>query len=198
MGWRSEGERVGEEKESRYRAMKKSSLRAQNANNTLCKIFSHSWLLPTMQAQTHLVRVIQMENPTPALIHLLVTARTRHRQRRIHVHVVARKIQADEALEQQRPSRPRGAEEDEEAGCRAAICDHVQHGAELGGLLKVARGDAVEGVEEAGDAVEDGAGAWVEGHVVEGGDGEDDAGVSWEAMLRFGRCSGVLEVGTDL
>jgi len=44
--------------------------------------------------------------------------------------------------------------------------------------MEVARGDAVEGVEEAGYAVEDGAGAGVEGHVVEGGEGEDDAGVA--------------------
>jgi len=31
---RREGESVGEEKESRYRAMKKSSLKAQNAKRT--------------------------------------------------------------------------------------------------------------------------------------------------------------------
>lgn len=45
-------------------------------------------------------------------------------------------------------------------------------------LLVVARGDAVEGVKEAGYAVEDGAGAGVEGHVVEGGEGEDYPGVA--------------------
>ena len=39
--------------------------------------------------------------------------------------------------------------------------------------------ETVKGVEEAGDAVEEGAGAGMEGHVVEGGDGEDDAGVAW-------------------
>jgi hypothetical protein len=42
----------------------------------------------------------------------------------------------------------------------------------------VAGGIAIEGVEEAGEGVEEGASSWVEGHVVEGGEGEDDAGVS--------------------
>ena len=39
---------------------------------------------------------------------------------------------------------------------------------------------AVEGIEETGDGVEKGAGAWVERHVVEGAEGEDDANIAWK------------------
>jgi len=46
-------------------------------------------------------------------------------------------------------------------------------------LLEFSSRHAVERVEEAGDAVEEGTGAWVEGHVVERCDSEDDAGVAW-------------------
>lgn len=101
--------------------------------------------------------------------------RPAHRQRRIHMHVMACEIQTNKTLEDDAPAGERGGEEDEQAGGRAAVCDHVEDGAEAGGLVVVARCDAVEGVEQAGDAVEEGAGAWVQGHVVEGGYGEDDA-----------------------
>ena len=115
----------------------------------------------------------------------------RHRQRRIHMHIMARQIQRDEPLEQQRPARPGGGEEDEQAGGGAAVGDHVEDGAELGGLVEVAGGDAVEGVEEAGDAVEEGAGAGVEGHVVEGGESEDYAGVAWGVLDGGGGGGGI-------
>ncbi len=128
-----------------------------------------------------------MQKLAPPLIDGFVTlAHPRHRQRRIHMVVMARQIETDQPLEQQRPARPGAAEENEQAGGRAAVRDHVEHGAELRALLEVARGDAVEGVEEAGDAVEDGAGAGVEGHVVEGGEGEDDAGVACRCDVSLG------------
>jgi hypothetical protein len=128
-----------------------------------------------------------MQKLAPPLINSFVTfAHPRHRQRRIHMVVMARQIQTDQPLEQQRPARPGAAEENEQAGGRAAVRDHVEHGAELRALLEVARGDAVEGVEEAGDAVEDGAGAGVEGHVVEGGEGEDDTGVACRCDVSAG------------
>ena len=45
-------------------------------------------------------------------------------------------------------------------------------------MLEFAGGEAVEGVEEAGDRVEEGAAAGVQGHEVEGAEGEDDAEVA--------------------
>ena len=69
------------------------------------------------------------------------------------MHVMARQIKTYEPLEQDRPCGERGSEEDQQAGCGAAIGDHVKDGAELGRLLKIARGNAIKGVEEAGDAV---------------------------------------------
>ena len=94
------------------------------------------------------------------------------------MYVMAGQVQTDQELEDQRPSRERGGEEDEEASCGAAICDHVENSAELGRLVEGAGCDAIESVEEAGKAVKERAGAWVEGHVVEGCYGEDDARVA--------------------
>lgn len=91
-----------------------------------------------------------------------------HSERRIHMNIVAREIQTNQSLEQDRPPRKRAREEDEQARGSAAIGDHVEDRAELGGLVEGTGGVAVEGVEEAGEGVEEGAGAWVEGHVVEG------------------------------
>lgn len=99
-------------------------------------------------------------------------------ERGIHVHVVAGKIQGNEALEEDGPAREGGGEKDEETGGGATVGDHVEHGTEAGRLLEDAGSPAIEGVEQAGDAVEDGARAWVQGHVIEGGDGEDDARIA--------------------
>jgi len=53
-------------------------------------------------------------------------------------------------------------------------------------LLEFAGGDAVDGVEEAGDGVEEGAAAGVQGHEVEGCYGEDDAEVACASILLAG------------
>lgn len=94
------------------------------------------------------------------------------------MHIMARQIQADQALEDDRPAREGAAQEDQEAGRRAAVGDHVEHGPEGRGLAEVARGEAVDGVEDAAEGVEQGAGARVQGHVVEGEAGEEDARVA--------------------
>ena len=101
-----------------------------------------------------------------------------HDERRVHVHVVTREVERDEALEQDGPAGERRRQEDEQARRGAAVRHHVEDGAEARRLLKVARGVAVQRVEELRDGVEERAGARVEGHVVEGRDGEDDARVA--------------------
>lgn len=45
-------------------------------------------------------------------------------------------------------------------------------------MLKDAGCVAVQGVEETGDGVKEGASPWVEGHVVKRAEGEDDADVA--------------------
>ena len=94
-----------------------------------------------------------------------------HRQRGIHMHIMAREVQTNQHLEDNAVGRFRTGEEDEEAGCCAAVGDHVEDGAEARGLPEFARGEAVQGVEEAGDGVEEAAAAGVQGHEVEGCEG---------------------------
>ena len=91
---------------------------------------------------------------------------------------MARKVQTDQALEYHAICRLRTGQEDEEAGCRAAICDHIEHSAKPGGLLELARGPAVQSIEEGGDGVKEAASARVYGHEVEGCGGEDDSCVA--------------------
>ena len=138
------------------------------------------WAKRKRGGRKYFIGVVEVQQLRARLIHLLVTlAAPAHRQRRKHVDVMARQVQADQALKQERPARPGGAEEDEQAGRRAAVRHHVQHGAKLGGLAKVARCYAIEGVEQTRYAVEEGTGSWVQGHVVEGGYGEDYTGIAW-------------------
>jgi len=61
---------------------------------------------------------------------------------------MAREIQAYQSLEQDRPSRPCGAQEYEQASRCAAIRHHVEDSTELGGLVVFSGGDPVEGIEE--------------------------------------------------
>ena len=97
---------------------------------------------------------------------------------RVHVHVVAREVEGNEALEQDGEAREGGREEDKQAGGGAAVRHHVEDGAEARRLLEVTRGIAVQRVEELRDGVEERARARVEGHVVEGAYGKNDAGVA--------------------
>lgn len=102
--------------------------------------------------------------------HILVAlALPAHRQSRVHVQVVRGKIQTYEELEDHAPARFRRREEDKQARGRAPVGYHVQYCAEAGGLAEIARGPAIESVEETADGVEEAAAARVEGHVVEGG-----------------------------
>lgn len=91
---------------------------------------------------------------------------------------MACQVKAYQPLEEYRPSREGGRQEDEQAGGSTPIGDHIEDCAELCRLLEVARGYTVEGIEKARNTVEDGACPGVEGHVVERCDSEDDARVA--------------------
>lgn len=70
-----------------------------------------------------------------------------HGESRVHVHVMAGEVQADQHLEDHAVGRLGGREEDEQAGRRAAVRHHVQHRAEPRALPELARREAVERVE---------------------------------------------------
>ena len=75
---------------------------------------------------SYLVGVVQVQDIATATINLLVApARAAHHQRGVHVHVVAREIEGDEALEDDRPARESGGEEDQQTRRRAAIRHHI-------------------------------------------------------------------------
>lgn len=91
---------------------------------------------------------------------------------------MACQIKAYQPLEDNGPSRECRSKEDEQASGGTPIGNHIEDCAELCGLVEVPRGYTIEGVKEARNAVEDGACPGVEGHVVEGCDGEEDAGIA--------------------
>lgn len=97
----------------------------------------------------YVVGVVLLQEPTPALIDVLVAlSAAAHTKRRIHVHVVTGQIERDQALEDNAPARESLRQEDEQARGCAAVRHHVQHRTEFGGLLKAAGGVAVEGIEQ--------------------------------------------------
>lgn len=91
-----------------------------------------------------------------------------HDQGRIHVHIVAGKVQADQTLENHGVGGLRSGQEDQQASGRAAVGDHVQDGTKASGLLELACGHAIQSIEKAANGVEEAAAARVEGHEVEG------------------------------
>lgn len=106
-----------------------------------------------------------------------------HDESRVHVHVVAGKVQADQTLEDHRVGGLRSGEEYQQTGGSAAISNHVEDGAKAGALLELARGHTIQSIEQAADGVEEAAAARVEGHEVEGAEREDDAEVAWDGGL---------------
>jgi hypothetical protein len=94
------------------------------------------------------------------------------------VDIMARKVQADETLENDAPSWKRAGKEYEEARSCAAIDHHIEDCSELCELLELPCCDAVRSVEETGYSVEKGACSRMERHVVEGGFHEDDSSIS--------------------
>ena len=91
--------------------------------------------------ETHVVRVILLQHPAPTLIHFLVAlSGATHAQSRIHVHVMACEVQADESLKDYAPTWKRACKEDQETSCGASIRHHVQYSAKFGRLMEISRG----------------------------------------------------------
>jgi hypothetical protein len=128
--------------------MKNISFMAQKVKRTFCGIVSYQRALyPALY--TYVVRVVLLQDPAPALVDILVAlSAAAHAQRRIHVHIVARQIQRDEALENNAPPGKCLRQEDEQTGGGAPISDHVQYRAKFRGLLESAGCVAIEGIKE--------------------------------------------------
>lgn len=107
-----------------------------------------------------------------------MAASTAHDKRGIHMHVMARQIERDEALEHNRKSWECAGQEDQETGCGAAIGDHVQDRSEFGGLVEAPRCQAVKRIEQAAYAVEEAAGSRVQRHIIQRAHREHNSGVS--------------------
>lgn len=130
--------------------------------------------------------VVLVEDPAAAGIDLLVALiRATHAQRGIHVHVVTSQIQADQTLENNGPSGPGRAQENDQAGGSAAVRHHVQHSAEGGRLVEVTRRISIQRVEQTRHAIEKGTCSRVEGHVIKGCDGKDDSEIPYERALIY-------------
>lgn len=128
--------------------------------------------------------VVLVEDPAAAGVDLLVAlVGTTHAQRSVHVHVVTGQVQANQTLEDDSPSGPGGAQEDNQARGRATVGHHIQHGAESGRLVKVTRRITIQCVEQARDAVKKRTRARVEGHVVEGCESKDNSEIPCKRAL---------------
>lgn len=66
-----------------------------------------------MGVVTYLIGIIQVKYKASGAVNFLMTITpATHHERSIHMHIVTRKIQANKALEDDRPARERGGEED--------------------------------------------------------------------------------------
>lgn len=135
-----------------------------------------------IDGRTDLVCVIKVKEPAARLVHALVACIcTAHRQGREHVDVVAGKVEGDQTLEDDCPSGEGGRQENTERGSGTSIGHHIHDGAEACRLFEVPRRIAVEGIKEAGDAIEGATSPWVVRHVVEGYNSEDNSEVALDS-----------------
>lgn len=91
--------------------------------------------------------VVLVENPAAAGIDLLVAlVGSTHAESRVHVHVVTGHVEADQTLEDDCPTRPGGAQEDQQTSGCAAVSHHVQDCTEGGRLVEITRCVAIQRV----------------------------------------------------
>lgn len=93
----------------------------------------------------YLAVVVLVENPASLGIDLLVAhVRAAHAESGVHVHIVTGHVQADQALEDDGPTRPRRAQEHQQTSSSATISHHVQHCAECSRLVEVSRSISIQ------------------------------------------------------
>lgn len=80
---------------------------------------------------------------------LMALVLSAHGKGSIHVHVMTGQVQTDQTLEDHAVCRLGCCQEDEQAGCGAAIGNHIQDGTESSALLKSASSNTIKRVEKA-------------------------------------------------
>ena len=117
-----------------------------------------------------------MQDPTPARVHLLVALPT-HRQGRIHMDVVASQVETDQPLEDNSPSRKCRRKKHQQTRRGAPVRHHVQHRSERSSLVVPSRGHTVRGIEDTRETVQSRARPWVERHVIERRNCQNNPGI---------------------
>lgn len=98
---------------------------------------------------SYLAVVVLVENPASLGIYLLVAhVRAAHAESGVHVHIMTGHVQADQALEDDGPTRPRGAQEHQQTSSSTTISHHVQHCAKCSRLVKVSCGIAIQRIQQ--------------------------------------------------
>jgi hypothetical protein len=127
--------------------MKKISFMAQKVKSTFCGLLAVQ--IAELERATHVVGVVLLQDPAPALIHVLVAlSATAHAQCRVHVHIMTRQVQRNEALEDDAPTGECLRQEDEQTRCCAPVRDHIQHCTKLCRLIETASRVPIEGIEQ--------------------------------------------------
>lgn len=101
-----------------------------------------------------------------------------HPIRALHVHVMRRQIQRNQALAQKRIFGPRGAQITQQTTRRAPIRHHIQYRSKLGRLVEGPSRKPIQGIEKTRDRICREACQRVDGHVVERDQGEDNTRVA--------------------
>lgn len=160
--------------------MKKSSLNRQTVKSTFYQHVSFGVLLiDVMLLMAYQIRVVYPHRPRPVLANFFMALiRRTHHQRGIHMHIVTRKIQTNQALKQYTPRGISDCEKHQETCLGTPIDGHIQHGSKLRRLIEFACYHTINGVEGTGYAVKKGACSRVYRHEVEGQDGESNARIS--------------------
>lgn len=117
---------------------------------TVCRLCQHQFFLSQTLHCTHLAVVVLVQNPASSSLNVLVAlASSSHAKRGVHVHIVTGEVQRNQALENDRPPRPRGAEEYQQTGGCAPVRHHVEHRTKSGGLIVVSRRISIQGIQQA-------------------------------------------------
>ena len=86
------------------------------------------------------------------------------------MHVVTSHIDSDQALEDNRPTRPGGAQENQQTSRGTAIRNHIQDRAEGSRLIEIPRRVPIQGIKEARNTVKNRASSRVKRHIIQGSD----------------------------
>lgn len=128
--------------------MKKSSLKAQREKRT--HYDECQWALLCCWGKDAHLFIVKIHDATSTGRDILVAlSLASHRQCRIHMHVMAGKIQRYESLEDDCQSGHSQCKKHKQARCGASISNHVQDSTKASRLSECSGCEAVKGIQEA-------------------------------------------------